>query len=99
MTRLAIISIIGLTALAKASDTSIEVTLEDAPVETQARQKLPPAVLQKLHLFTQAWSIVEAIHKHEASINASAWDDDHGHPNVVIRDVFDRKRQNQIVRW
>ena len=39
------------------------------------------------------------IHEHDPTINATWTTDDHSQPNVVIRNVFDRAKQDEIIDW
>jgi hypothetical protein len=50
------------------------------------------------HLMHEAHVIVDEIHAHDASINAT-WTVDDDTPNVVVRNVFDRGKQDQILAW
>ena len=43
--------------------------------------------------------IADAIHEHDPSVHVSWTTDDHGHPNIVIRDPLDTARQDEIIEW
>jgi hypothetical protein len=94
MARLLIATLVGLATLVHASDDSIEVTLEEVPVVSQSG---PPP--QGVVWAIDASNVIEGIRKHDPSISAFKWYDEHGHRSIVIRNVFDRKKQNEIIRW
>jgi hypothetical protein len=43
--------------------------------------------------------IADAIHEHDPSVHVGWTTDDHGHPNIVIRDPLDTEKQDQIIQW
>jgi hypothetical protein len=43
--------------------------------------------------------IEQGIQAHDPSVSVFATDDGHGHLDLVIRGVFDTKRQDRIVAW
>jgi len=47
----------------------------------------------------QGHVIVDYIRAHDQSINATWTLDDDGQPDVVIRNVFDREKQDAILGW
>lgn len=54
---------------------------------------------REAHAMHQAHIIVDDIHTHDPSVNATWTLDDDGCPNVVIRNVFDRQQQDAILAW
>jgi hypothetical protein len=50
------------------------------------------------HSMHEGHVIVDEIHAHDPSINAT-WTTDGDQPNVVIRNVFDREKQDTILAW
>ncbi len=51
------------------------------------------------HSMHEGHVIVDEIKAHEPSINATWVTDDRAQPNVVIRNVFDRRQQDMILSW
>jgi hypothetical protein len=43
--------------------------------------------------------IADAIHEHDPSVHVGWTTDDHGHPNIVIRDPLDTAKQDEIISW
>ena len=43
--------------------------------------------------------IADAIHEHDPSVHVDLTTDDHGHPNIVIRDPLGTEEQDQIIQW
>jgi hypothetical protein len=41
----------------------------------------------------------DALHAHDRSLNVGGTSDGHGRPDIVIREVFDTDRQDQIIAW
>jgi hypothetical protein len=94
MARLLIATLVGLATLVHASDDSIEVTLEEVPVVSQSGPP-PEGVVWAI----DASNVIEAIQKHDPSISAFKFYDKRGQRSIVIPDVLDRKKQNEIIRW
>jgi hypothetical protein len=51
------------------------------------------------HSMYEGHVIVDEIKAHDPSINATWTTDDHGQPDVVIRNVFDSDKQEAIIAW
>jgi hypothetical protein len=43
--------------------------------------------------------IADAIHEHDPSVHVDWTTDDHGHPNLVIHNVFDTEKQDEVIAW
>jgi hypothetical protein len=51
------------------------------------------------HSMHEGHVIVDEIKVHDPSINVTWTNDDHGQPDVVVRNVFDREKQDAILSW
>ena len=43
--------------------------------------------------------IADAIHEHDPSVHADWTTDGDGHPNLVIHNVFDTEKQDEVIAW
>jgi len=43
--------------------------------------------------------VADAIHEHDPSVHVGWTRDDHGHPNLVIHNVFDTEKQDEVIAW
>jgi len=43
--------------------------------------------------------VADVIHEHDPSVHVGWTIDDHGHPNIVIRDLLDTAEQDEIIAW
>ena len=43
--------------------------------------------------------VADTIHAHDRSLDVTWTSDGHGHPDIIVKDVFDTVKQDQIVAW
>jgi hypothetical protein len=43
--------------------------------------------------------VADAIHEHDTSVHVDWTTDGHGHPNLVVHNVFDTAKQDDVIAW